>query len=79
MRVALLNPPSYADFDGGAGSRYQATREVTSFWYPTWLCYPAGMVKDSKVIDAPAEHLSLEETLGRLKGYGLVVIYTSAA
>ncbi|OHB93109.1 MAG: hopanoid biosynthesis associated radical SAM protein HpnJ [Planctomycetes bacterium RIFCSPHIGHO2_12_FULL_52_36] len=79
MRVALLNPPSYADFDGGAGSRYQATREVTSFWYPTWLCYPAGMIEGSKVIDAPAEHLTLEETLGRLKGYDLVAIYTSAA
>jgi hopanoid biosynthesis associated radical SAM protein HpnJ len=79
LRVALLNPPSYEDFDGGAGSRYQATREVTSFWYPTWLCYPAGMVKESKVIDAPAENLSLEETLSRLRGYDLVVMYTSAA
>ncbi len=78
-RVALLNPPSYEDFDGGAGSRYQATREVTSFWYPTWLCYPAGMIKESRVIDAPAEHLSLEETLSKLKVYDLVVIYTSAA
>jgi len=38
-RTLLLNPPSFQDFDGGAGSRYQATREVTSFWYPTWLCY----------------------------------------
>jgi hopanoid biosynthesis associated radical SAM protein HpnJ len=37
------------------------------------------MVKESKVIDAPAEHLSLEETLARLKGYDLVVMYTSAA
>jgi hypothetical protein len=28
MRTLLLSPPSYEDFDGGAGSRYQAKREV---------------------------------------------------
>ena len=44
MKTLFLNPPSYDDFDGGAGSRYQATREVWSFWYPTWLAYPAGMI-----------------------------------
>ena len=22
-------------FDGGAGARYQARREIRSFWYPT--------------------------------------------
>ena len=42
MRTLFLNPPSYDDFDGGAGARYQAKREVWSFWYPTWLSYPAG-------------------------------------
>ena len=31
LRTLLLNPPSFQDFDGGAGSRYQATREVVSF------------------------------------------------
>src|SRR5947199_171687 len=47
-RTLFLNPPSYDDFDGGAGSRYQATREVWSFWYPTWLCYPAGMIPGAR-------------------------------
>ncbi|MFQ5862368.1 MAG: hopanoid biosynthesis associated radical SAM protein HpnJ [Candidatus Brocadiales bacterium] len=79
MKVAFLNPPSYEDFDGGAGSRYQATREVTSFWYPTWLCYPAGMIPGSRVIDAPAEHLNLERTLSIVKDFELVVLYTSTA
>ena len=28
---------SFDGFDGGAGSRYQAKREVKSFCFPTWL------------------------------------------
>ena len=63
MRTLFLNPPSYDDFDGGAGSRYQATREVWSFWYPTWLCYPAGMIEGSKVLDAPPEHLAIKNLI----------------
>jgi len=76
-KVLLLNPPSYEDFDGGAGSRYQATREVRSFWYPTWLAYPAGMLEGSKVIDAPASGLDVEATLKIADGYDIVVMYTS--
>ena len=34
MRTLCLHPPSYEGFDGGAGSRYQARREIRSFWYP---------------------------------------------
>jgi hypothetical protein len=37
MKTLFLQAPSYDGFDGGAGSRYQAKREVRSFWYPTWL------------------------------------------
>jgi hopanoid biosynthesis associated radical SAM protein HpnJ len=77
MKVLLLNPPSFEDFDGGAGSRYQATREVRSFWYPTWLAYPAGMMPGSRVLDAPAAGLSVAETLELAKGYDLFVLYTS--
>ena len=44
MKTLFLNPPSYEGFDGGAGSRYQAKREIRSFWYPTWLAQPAALV-----------------------------------
>ena len=77
MRTLLLNPPSYEDFDGGAGSRYQARREVWSFWYPTWLCYPAGMIKESRVLDAPPENLGVSETVAVARGYDFVVVHTS--
>ena len=35
LRTLFLHPPSFDGFDGGAGARYQARREVRSFWYPT--------------------------------------------
>jgi hypothetical protein len=40
MKTLFLQAPSYDGFDGGAGSRYQAKREIRSFWYPTWLAQP---------------------------------------
>ena len=54
MKTLFLQPPSFDGFDGGAGARYQARREIRSFWYPTWLAQPAALVPDSKLIDAPA-------------------------
>jgi hopanoid biosynthesis associated radical SAM protein HpnJ len=77
MRTLLLNPPSYDDFDGGAGSRYQAKREVWSFWYPTWLAYPAGMLPNARLLDAPPLHMTLEQTLAVTKDYDHVVVHTS--
>jgi hopanoid biosynthesis associated radical SAM protein HpnJ len=77
MRTLFLNPPSYDDFDGGAGSRYQAKREVWSFWYPTWLCYPAGMLPGARVLDAPPHDVSLEDTVRIAKDYDMVVVHTS--
>lgn len=76
-RVFFLNPPSYEGFDGGAGSRYQARREVRSFWYPTWLAQAAALCPDSRVMDAPAEELGVEEAVRSARGFDLVVIYTS--
>ncbi len=77
MRTLFLNPPSFAGFDGGAGSRYQAKREIRSFWYPTWLAQPAALVPDSRLIDAPPRGLSLEDILPLATGYELAVLHTS--
>ena len=76
-KTLFLNPPSYDDFDGGAGSRYQATREVWSFWYPTWLAYPAGMIPGARLLDAPPHGYSVEQTINEAKAYDLVVLHTS--
>jgi hopanoid biosynthesis associated radical SAM protein HpnJ len=77
MRTLFLNPPSFEGFDGAAGSRYQARREVRSFWYPTWLAQPAALVADSRLVDAPARGLSLDDVLPLAKDYELLVLYTS--
>ncbi|MGB9082968.1 MAG: hopanoid biosynthesis associated radical SAM protein HpnJ, partial [Desulfuromonadaceae bacterium] len=77
MKPLFLNPPTFEDFDGGAGARYQASREVTSFWYPTWLCFPAGMIEGSRVVDAPVQKFTLEECLAIAQDFDMVVMYTS--
>ena len=76
-KVLFLNPPSFEGFDGGAGSRYQAKREVRSFWYPTWLAQAAAFLPDSRLFDAPVEGKSVAETIQAALGFDLVVIYTS--
>jgi hopanoid biosynthesis associated radical SAM protein HpnJ len=77
MRTLFLNPPSFEGFDGGASSRWPATREIESYWYPVWLCYPAGLIPDSKVVDAPPHHISIEETVAMAKDFELLVLFTS--
>ncbi len=77
MKTLFLNPPSYEGFDGGAGARYQARREIKSFWYPTWLAQPAAMVPGSKLIDAPPDGLTVEQVAPLAKDYELAVLHTS--
>ena len=77
MKTLFLNPPSFDGFDGGAGARYQAKREIRSFWYPTWLAQPAGLVPGSRLVDAPARGLSLDDVRDLVKGYELAVLHTS--
>jgi hopanoid biosynthesis associated radical SAM protein HpnJ len=78
MKTLFLNPPSFEGFDGGAGSRWPSTREIESYWYPVWLCYPAGMLEGSKVLDAPPHHVSIEETVAQAKLYEMLVLFTSS-
>ena len=78
MRTLFLNPPSYAGFDGGAGARYQAKREIRSYWYPTWLAQPAALVPDSRLVDAPPAGQTLADVVPLAAGHDLVVLYTSS-
>ena len=77
MRTLFLQAPSFDGFDGGAGSRYQAKREIKSFWYPTWLAQPAALVENSKLIDAPPHNIQLPEVVAQAKDFDLVVAHTS--
>ncbi|MFL5334606.1 MAG: hopanoid biosynthesis associated radical SAM protein HpnJ, partial [Geminicoccaceae bacterium] len=77
MKTLFLHPPSFDGFDGGAGSRYQARREIKSFWYPTWLAQPAALVPGSKLIDAPPARISLDTVTAQARNYELCVIHTS--
>ncbi|HKE28898.1 MAG TPA: hopanoid biosynthesis associated radical SAM protein HpnJ [Bryobacteraceae bacterium] len=77
MRTLFLNPPSFDKFDGGAGSRWPAAREIEAYWYPVWLCYSAGMIPDSRVVDAPPHKVSIDQTVAIAKDFELVVLFTS--
>ena len=76
-RTLFLNPPSYESFDGGASSRWPATREIESYWYPVWLCYPAGMIPDSRVLDAPPHGVTPDQVTGMADEYEFLVLFTS--
>jgi len=77
LKTLFLNPPSFENFDGGAGSRWPATREIESYWYPVWLAYPTGMLEGARLLDAPPHHVSGEETIQIAKEYEFLVLFTS--
>ena len=77
LRTLFLNPPSFENFDGGASSRWPATREIESYWYPVWLAYPAGMLEGSRLLDAPPHHVTAAETIELMKEYEFLVLFTS--
>jgi len=77
LKTLFLNPPSFENFDGGAGSRWPATREIESYWYPVWLAYPAGMLEGARLLDAPSHHVSAEETIKIARDYEFLVLFTS--
>jgi hopanoid biosynthesis associated radical SAM protein HpnJ len=76
-RALFLQAPSYGGFDGGAGARYQARREIRSFWFPTWLAQAAALVPDSKLIDAPPHGIELPEILAQSRSFDFAVLHTS--
>lgn len=77
LKTLFLNPPSFENFDGGAGSRWPATREIESYWYPVWLAYPTGMLEGARLLDAPSHHVSAEETIQIAREYEFLVLFTS--
>jgi hopanoid biosynthesis associated radical SAM protein HpnJ len=77
MKTLFLNPPSFENFDGGAGARWPATRETASYWYPAWLTFPAGMLADSRLLDAPPHKVTPTQTVEIARGYDFVVVFTS--
>src|ERR1700679_1190058 len=77
LRTLFLQAPSFDGFDGGAGARYQARREVKSYWYPTWLAQPAALVEKSRLVDAPPHDQGIDYVAGLAKDYDLVVLHTS--
>ena len=79
MKTLLLNPPSFEGYDGGASSRWPATREIESYWYPVWLAYPAGMLEGSRLLDASPHKVSPAETVQIARDYDFVVLFTSTA
>jgi hopanoid biosynthesis associated radical SAM protein HpnJ len=77
MKTLFLQPPSFDGFDGGAGSRYQARREIKSFWFPTWLAQPAALVPGSTLIDAPPAKIGMEPVIAAAKEHELCIMHTS--
>jgi hopanoid biosynthesis associated radical SAM protein HpnJ len=77
LRTLFLHPPAVDGFDGGAGARYQARREIRSFWYPTWLAQPAALVPGSRLVDAPPDDLTLADIVPLARQYDLCVMHTS--
>ena len=77
LRTLFLQVPSFDGFDGGAGSRYQAKREIRSFWLPTWLAQPAALVENSKLIDGPPSGITMAEVVAQANDFDLLVVHTS--
>ena len=61
-----------------AGARYQARREIRSYWYPTWLAQPAALVVDSKLVEAPPAGLTLSDIVPLARRHDLAVLHTSS-
>ena len=78
MKTLFLNPPSFEKFDGGAGSRWPATREIESYWYPVWLVVSRWhAARQPSARWPPAPHHSGARLSDIAKDYEFVVLFTS--
>src|ERR1700752_223868 len=77
MKTVLLNPPSFENFDGGASSRWPATREIESYWYPVWLADPGGLIPGSRLGGASPPKIDWKQTIEICKSYEFLVLYPS--
>ncbi len=81
MNIAFINPPFFPKYS--RGSRSPAVTKSGTVYYPIWLALAAGVAEkhghNIVLIDAPAESISLKETMNRLSNFNpqIVVIETS--
>ena len=81
MKILILNPPFHPNFS--RSSRSPAVSKGGTLYYPIWLAYATGALEkegfDVKLVDAPADNLSLEDVLKIIKDFEpeLIVIDTS--
>jgi anaerobic magnesium-protoporphyrin IX monomethyl ester cyclase len=65
MKILLLNPPFLPKFS--RNSRSPAVTKGGTIYYPIWLAYATGVLEkegfDVKLVDAPAENLSLDDVV----------------
>lgn len=81
MNIAFINPPFFPKYS--RGSRSPAVTKSGTVYYPIWLALAAGVAEKNGhkiiLIDAPAETISVEETMERLSKFNpqITVIETS--
>ena len=81
MNIAFINPPFFPKYS--RGSRSPAVTKSGTVYYPIWLALAAGVAEKNghqiTLIDAPAEAISVEETMNRLSKFNpqIAVIETS--
>lgn len=81
MKVLLLNPPFFPKFS--RAQRSPAVIKSGTLYYPIWLAYATGVLEKEghcvKLIDAPAEKLSLDAALALARDFKpqLAVLDTS--
>ena len=77
LKTLFLNPPSFENFDGGAGSRWPATREIESLTgiRSGWLIRPECWKARACWMRLP-HHVSAEETIEIAKDYEFLVLFT---